>query len=105
MFLPVLFLLAALCSAQDLPSSARELARKIGRQDITSLTIRNASSLSDTEVTEVRRAIETELRVRPGSEGSTVNITLSENVQGRLWIAEIQQLGVDLQAARKDGGS
>lgn len=89
MLLPVLFLLAALCSAQDLNSAARELARKIGRQEIASLTVRNSSALSESEVAEVTRAIETELRVRPRSEGSSVNVTLSETQEGYLWVAEI----------------
>jgi len=90
-FLPVLFLLAALCSAQDLNSYARDLARKINRQDIVNLAIRNSSSLPEAQVADVRRSIEAELRFRPrpGAEGSSVNITLSENVEGYLWVAEI----------------
>jgi hypothetical protein len=90
-FLPVLFFLAALCSAQDLNSYARDLARKINRQDIVNVAIRNSSSLPETQVADVRRSIEAELRFRPrpGAEGSSVNITLSENVDGYLWVAEI----------------
>ena len=90
--LPVLFLLAALCSAQDMTSSARDLARKIGRQDIAGLTVRNASSLPESDAAEVKKTIETELRSRlQRPEGATVNITLSENLQGYLWVAEIQR--------------
>lgn len=92
MLLPVLFFLTALCSAQDWSSSARELARKIGRQDISNLTVRNASSLSETEVAEVKRTIEAELGARlQRADGANVIITLSENVQQYLWVAEIQR--------------
>ena len=102
MILPVLFFLAALCSAQDVSSSARELARKIGRQDVASVTVRNASSLPDAAAEDVKRTIESELRVRPRPEGSTVHITLSENVQGYLWIAEMEREVVMLNVARPD---
>lgn len=107
MLLPVLFLLAALCSAQDFGSPARELARKI-RQDVTSLTVRNASSLSAAEVANITRTLETELRVRANRPGANVSVTLSENVRSYLWVAEIRQgedrevamLSVDRQLAR-----
>ena len=92
MLLPVLFFLAALCSAQDLNSSARELARRVGRQDIASLTVRNISSLSEMETAEVKRAIETELRTRlQKPDGANVIITLSEDMRQYLWVAEIQR--------------
>jgi len=90
-----LFLLAALSSAQDLDSAARDLSRRIvsgaGRQDVASLTVRNASSLSTAEVADIARVLEAELRVRPSRSGATVNVTLSENVQSYLWIAEIRR--------------
>jgi hypothetical protein len=78
-FLPVLFFLAALCSAQDLSSSARELARRVmtNRQDVTSLTVRNASSLPEAEATAITQILETEIRVRPSRPGANVNVTLS----------------------------
>jgi hypothetical protein len=93
--LAVFFVLAALASAQDLDSAARELARKVaavaGRQDVA-LTVRNASALSEAEVAQVGRALEAELRARPartGAERVPVNVTLSENIQTYLWVAEI----------------
>jgi len=93
--LTILFLLAALSSAQDLDSAARDLSRRIvsgaGRQDVASLTVRNASSLSTAEVADIARVLEAELRVRPSRSGATVNVTLSENVQSYLWIAEIRR--------------
>jgi hypothetical protein len=101
-----LFLVAAPAGAQDLDSAARELARKItattGRQDVT-LSVRNSSSLSEAEAAQVGRVLETELRVRtqrPASERIAVNVTLSENVQSYLWVAQIQQDVVMLSVPR-----
>ena len=91
-----LFFLATLAGAQDLDSAARELARKIagtGRRDLA-LTVRNASSLSEADVARVNGVLETELGVRttrPGIERVPVSVTLSENVQSYLWVAQIQQ--------------
>jgi hypothetical protein len=91
-----LFFLATLANAQDLDSAARELARKIagtGRRDVA-LTVRNSSSLSEAEVARVSSVLETELGVRtprPGIERVPVSVTLSENVQSFLWVAQIQQ--------------
>lgn len=90
MFLPVLLFLAALCNAQDLSSSARELARKI-RQDVTSLRVRNASSLSTAEVADITRTVEAELHVRANRPGVNVSVTLSENVRSYIWVAEIRR--------------
>jgi hypothetical protein len=92
-----MFFLAALCSAQDFTAPARELARKI-RQDVTSLTVRNASSLSTAEVDVITRTLETELRVRANRPGVTVSVTLSENVQSYLWVAESRR-GEDREVA------
>jgi hypothetical protein len=89
-------MLAALACAQDLDSSARELARKIevtaGRQEPEPLTVRNASSLNEAEVAQVTRALETEIRARPprpGAEPVGVQVTLSENAQSYVWVAVI----------------
>jgi hypothetical protein len=94
--LAILFVLTTLASAQELDSAARELARKIatatGRQDIA-LTVQNSSSMSEAEVARLGGVLETELgvrRARPGSERVAVNVTLSENVQSYLWVAQIQ---------------
>ena len=97
MFLPVLFFVAAMCSAQDFAASARELARKI-RQDVTSLTVRNASSLSAPQVADITRALETDLRVRANRPGASVSVTLSENIRSYLWVAEIRR-GEDREVA------
>ncbi|MBI3661491.1 MAG: hypothetical protein HY234_00350 [Acidobacteria bacterium] len=78
---------------------ARELAKKIAviaspRQTVT-LSVRNISSLADSEVAAVRLALEAELRVgglrlaaKPNG-APELRITLSENLQGLLWVAEL----------------
>ncbi len=78
---------------------ARELAKKIvaitGPRQTVTLAVRNISSLSDSEVAAVRLALDAELRAaglrlaaKPDA-APELRITLSENVQGLLWIAEI----------------
>jgi hypothetical protein len=94
--LVALFLLATLAGAQDFAFSAHELARaigaKTGRLDVA-LTVRNASSLSEAGAAQVSRTLENELRVRPrpGVDRAVVNVTLSENAQSYLWVAEIRR--------------
>jgi hypothetical protein len=78
---------------------ARELAKKIAavadpRQPLA-LSVRNLSSLSDSEVSAVRRVLDAELaavglRLLEKPNGAPeLRITLSENVQGLLWVAEV----------------
>jgi hypothetical protein len=103
--LALLFSLATLAGAQDLDSAAREFARKIagtGRREVA-LTVRNSSSLSDAEVARVSGVLETELGGRTprlGIERVPVSVTLSENVQSFLWVAQIQQEVVMLSVPR-----
>lgn len=78
---------------------ARELAKKIvaitGPRLTVALAVRNLSSLSDSEVAAVRLALDAELRAAGlrlaanANSAPELRITLSENVQGLLWIAEI----------------
>ncbi|MBI1738273.1 MAG: hypothetical protein HYR58_03405 [Acidobacteria bacterium] len=78
---------------------ARELAKKVvaisGPRQTVTLAVRNISSLSDSEAAAVRLALEGELRAadlrlaaKPNG-APELRITLSENLQGLLWIAEI----------------
>jgi hypothetical protein len=78
---------------------ARELAKKIvaltGPRQTFALAVRNLSSLSDSEVAAVRLALEAEmpaaglsLAANPDA-APELRITLSENLQGLLWVAEI----------------
>jgi hypothetical protein len=60
------------------------------------LTVRNISSLSDDDVGRIRRALRAELRNRKirlttnKRAAAEVQVTLSENVEGLTWVAEIQ---------------
>lgn len=58
------------------------------------LTIRNGSSLASGEIPAIRRLVERDLRgfgiVTGGSDSATlIRVTLSENLQGGLWVAEV----------------
>jgi hypothetical protein len=89
--LSLLLFLAAL--APPLDDAARELTRRIvaavGKEPVT-LGVRNISSLSAAEAAGVRQAIAAGLRA---GEGAAVAVTLSENVQGYVWIAEVVKNG------------
>jgi hypothetical protein len=89
----LLFLLACACAAQDLPSAARELARKIAAKapgDTISLTLHNNSSLDTAQIATVRRALEAD-PARRGSRTADVTVTLSENLRSYVWSAEIRR--------------
>lgn len=106
LFLLLLFLVVPGVSWSQTPQNpwadpARELAKKIAviaapRQNLT-LTVRNISSLSDSEVAAVREALEAALRIAGlGVAGKSntalaLRITLSENLQGLLWVVEVQE--------------
>ncbi len=104
LFLLSLAILVALVSAtpaaaQEWDAPARELAEKIvartQSRTVLSLTVKNISSLPQSRVAEVQRALETELRRRgvslavPEQALEQARLTLSENTSGYLWVAEI----------------
>jgi hypothetical protein len=104
LFLLLLFLVVPGVSWSQTPQNpwadpARELAKKIATSSAPrqtfALTVRNMSSLSDVEVAAVREALEAALRTAGlGVAGKSntapeLRITLSENLQGLLWVAEI----------------
>jgi len=79
--------------------SSADLARQIvaltGPGTIT-LVVMNRSSLASDDVPIIRRALERELRnagvmVRAKDADSDVRVTLSQNLQGWLWVAEVQE--------------
>jgi hypothetical protein len=81
----------------DSPSAdlAARIATLTGPGTIT-LTITNRTTFSNDDVAAIRLAVERELRsagvsVRTKDADSDVRITLSQNLQGWLWIAEVQQ--------------
>lgn len=68
-----------------------------GSLEEVSLTIRSLSSFTPAEVTDLRRGLETELHSRGirftnKSDGAArIDVTLSENLEKRLWIADIRR--------------
>jgi hypothetical protein len=75
---------------------AKAISAASGPGTIT-LSILNSSSIPKDQVPEIQRALEAQLRasgVRVGSSAnanSDVRVTLSENLQGYIWVAEIKQ--------------
>jgi hypothetical protein len=72
------------------------------------LTVKNASSLGDDDVLQVRRALRSQLRQRARLTGSKqasadVQVTLSENTEGYLWIAEIRDPSSPISAGMEAG--
>ncbi len=82
---------------------AKEIANISGPGTAT-LTIRNQSAIPNDEVAVIRRDLEAQLRingiqVRDAEDAATtIAITLSENLQGWLWVAEVGQ-GSDSKTA------
>lgn len=79
-------------SASDL---ARQIAALTGPGTIT-LAVTNRSSIAADDVPIIRRALQRELRsagvvVREKNAESDVRVTLSQNLQGWLWVAEVQE--------------
>ncbi len=100
LFLAVFGLPAAL-HAGPLEMAASQLAAAVVLQfpsgQGVALEVRNISSLDATEVAAVRRALETELQNRSvlflakGLAPINLRVTLSENLEGYLWVAEIRR--------------
>jgi hypothetical protein len=72
---------------------AAQIADALGPGPVA-LSVRNLSSIPATQVPSIRKGIESSLKAHGvtagGSESAnTVRITLSENVHGQLWVAEI----------------
>lgn len=80
--------------------SVSELTTKIlshgSPQDTVGLAVRNISSLSEEDVSQIRRELRSELRSRgfrlaaPKQASIKVEVTLSENVENYVWVAEMQ---------------
>lgn len=98
------WMIVLLCSALahalntwDAPAAefAKQIASLTGPGTIT-LTFTNRSALSTDDATAIHNAVERELRsagvtVRAKDANSDVRITLSQNLQGWLWVAEVQE--------------
>ena len=92
--------LALPCHADPLEDAARALARDIAAKTgpgTVALSFQNLSSLGNGDATEVRRALESELRHRqvqlvPSERAvAEVKVTLAENPGGYLWVAEVRK--------------
>jgi hypothetical protein len=92
---------------QNWSGPANELAKEIAAASgpgTIALTVINSSSLPKDQVSEVQRALESQLRsldVRLGTGANAnneVHVTFSENLQGLLWVAEIKH-GTETQIA------
>lgn len=94
----LLWSLSALASnTWDAPAAdfARQVAALTGPGTIT-LTITNRAALSADDAAAIRHAIERELRaagitIRAKDADSDVHVTLSQNLHGWLWVAEVQE--------------
>ena len=99
LFPQILFLMAATAWCQGFDETARALARKIAAhlepREAVMLAVNLLATAGPSEATAAREAIERELRavgvnVIEQQAGAVVTVTLSENVRGWLWVAEIR---------------
>jgi hypothetical protein len=98
--LVVLLMLLQLASALDWSAPEQELARKITATTgpgAISLEVVNRSSLSKQDTDEIGRGLRAQLEglgartVKPEQAAAMVVVSLSENLQSYLWVAEIRQ--------------
>jgi hypothetical protein len=92
-------------SAQEAPnpfsSQAKQLVTELmsraGAPGFVTLNVDNRSSLATTDVAAARKALEAQLRsanarlVKPERAVAEINVTISENLHGLLWIAQVKQ--------------
>jgi len=100
LFLPLLFLYANMALAGDWQAPAGQLAQRIAAitgPGAVAVTVVNRSSLSSTDADDIRRKLLTELaafavqQATADQAAATVQVSLSENLQNYLWVAEIHQ--------------
>lgn len=93
-------LLASSVFASNWTAPATELAKSIASvtgPSVVTLTITNSCSLTKTDVADIQHTFESQLRsagIRLSAASNTeneVHVTLSENLQGYVWIAEIKR--------------
>lgn len=95
--IPVCLFQSATAQTWDAPahSLAEKIVARAQSRSAVSLDVRNVSSLPSGGVADVRRAVENQLRalgvrlVNPEQAVDEVRLTLSENVRGYLWVAEV----------------
>jgi hypothetical protein len=72
---------------------AGKIATAVKPSHAISLSVKNISSLSAADADAIRRELEAELRVRGvrvGASDAEVEITLSENAEGYIWVAKLR---------------
>jgi hypothetical protein len=98
--LVLMLLHASMVRASDWRAPEEQLARKIALATgpgAVALEVANRSSLSRADVEDIRRGLRTELAalgvrfVNADQAAATTQVTLSENLQNYLWVAEIHQ--------------
>ncbi len=98
--LTILFLIDATASGQSFDGLAHGLAQKVAaalkpRQPVA-LSLRNVSSMSPADAALAQAGLERELHAlgvaaaEPGQGSAEVKVTLSENLRGLVWVAEVQ---------------
>jgi hypothetical protein len=99
-FFVLMLMSAPMIQASDWREPEEQLARKIAAATgpgAVALDVVNRSSLSRTDVEDIRKGLSTELAglgirfVSADQAAAAVKITLSENLQNYVWVAEIQQ--------------
>jgi len=99
-FACLVLLFSQLAFAADWQTPITQLAGKISAATgpgVVALDITNRSSISAADVEVIRRGITTELATagvrvwQPEQAAATVKVTLSENLDNYVWVAEIQQ--------------
>src|SRR5258708_3630129 len=103
-----LLLLSHFARAADWRRPEAQLAEKIAAitgPGVIALEVTNRSSINSSETEPIRRGLTDALansgvRVfEPDQAAATVHVTLSENLQNYVWVAEIQQAANDLNVA------
>lgn len=97
---------AAAWAANSWDAPSLEMAKQIAAitgPGTVSLKINNRSSISADEIPAIRKALDRELRaagviVQAKNASSDVRLTLSQNAQGDLWVAEVQE-GSEIKVA------
>jgi hypothetical protein len=106
--LTICFLTTSVSYANDWASPEQELARKIAAvtgPGAIALDVMNRSSLTKKDVEQISQGLRVQLEalgartVKPEQAASTVQVSLSENLQSYVWVAEIHQGAGDFSVA------
>jgi hypothetical protein len=118
LLLTICFLMTSVSYAGDWASPEQELARKIAAvtgPGAIALEVINRSSLTKKDVDQISQGLRVQLEtlgartVKPEQAAASVQVSLSENLQSYVWVAEIHQGAGDfsvvmVSAPRQDSG-